>query len=172
MPKAPLTEAQIAARARNRLRGRRLAARRDAAERKLRIFARLTAGDSYLAIAKDECCSARRVRAIVAEALEKREIDPLGQFAQLQIARLNDALYVAHTKMIRGDLQGLDRLLRIVDQLDRYAGRYAAAASGGEAQAKIAATEVAAPRALPAPVAQKIDVTAEEGAESNRCATL
>jgi hypothetical protein len=170
MPKGPLTEAQIASRARNRLRGRRLAARRDAAERKLRIFARLTAGDSYLAIAKDENCSARRVRAIVAEALEKREIDPLGQFAQLQIARLNDALYVAHTKMIRGDLQGLDRLLRVVDQLDRYAGRYAAA-PGGEAQAKIAATKAVAPRALPAPGAQKIAASAEEGAESNRRAT-
>jgi hypothetical protein len=161
-----------AARARNRLRGKRLAARRDAAERKLRIFARLTAGDSYLAIAKDENCSVRRVRAIDAEALEKREIDPLGQFAQLQIARLNDALYVAHTKMVRGDLQGLDRLLRVVDQLDRYAGRYAAAAPGGEAQTRIAATKAAAPRALPAPDAQKIAASGEGDAESNRCATL
>ena len=172
MPKAPLTEAQIAARARNRLREKRLAARRETAARKLRIFARLTTGESYLSIARREGCSVRRLRAIVAEALEKREIDPLAQFAQLQIARLNDALYVAHASMCKGDLQGLDRLLRVVDQLDRYAGRYAAAAPGGEAQARIAATKAAAPRALPAPDAQKIAAFAEDGAESNRAATL
>jgi hypothetical protein len=74
--------------------------------------------------------------------------------------------------MCKGDLQGLDRLLRVVDQLDRYAGRYAAAAPDDEAQARIAATKPAAPRALPAPDAQPIAAPAEERAESNRCATL
>ena len=171
MPKAPLTEAQIAARARNRQRKERLAARRATAARKLSIFARLTTGESYLSIARREGCSVRHLRAIVAEALKKREIDPLAQFAQLQIARLNDALYVAHAAMCRGDLQGLDRLLRVVDQIDRCAGRYAAAAPDGAAQAKIAETIAAAPRALPAPDAQPIAAPAEERAESNRRAT-
>jgi hypothetical protein len=47
MPKPTLTEDEIAAHARNPLREKWLAARR-----KLRIFARLTAGDSYLAIVR------------------------------------------------------------------------------------------------------------------------
>ena len=77
MPRAPLTEAQITVRARNRQREKRLAARRATAARKLSIFARLTTGESYLSIARREGCSVRRLRAIVAEALEKGEIDSL-----------------------------------------------------------------------------------------------
>jgi hypothetical protein len=109
------------------------------------------AGESCLAIARDEGCSAPRLRAIIAEALDKREIDPLAQFAQLQIARLNDALYVAHAGMVTGDLQGLDRLLCVVDQLDRYTGRLKAAPADTMAPARIAVTKAPAPRSLPAP---------------------
>ena len=136
------------------------------AARKLRIFARLAACDSY-----DEDCSARRPRAIVAEAPEKREIDPLGQFAQLQIARLNDALSGAHAKMVQRDMKGLDRLLSVVDQAERFAGRLKAASPEDEAPERIAAaTPHIASRALPAPKTQPV-APAAEGAEPNRRAT-
>jgi hypothetical protein len=101
---------------------RRVVARRATAERRLRIIEHLTAGASVARIARIENCSVRRVRQLIAETLDKREIDPPAGFVQLQIARLSDAMMVAHTRMIEGDLQALDRVVRLVGELDRYHG--------------------------------------------------
>ncbi len=64
----------------------------------------------------------RRVRQIIAETLDKREIDPPATYVKIQIARLNDAMAVAHVKMIEGDLQAIDRIVKLVGELDRYHG--------------------------------------------------
>ena len=101
---------------------RRSAARRATAERKLRILERLTAGVSVGHIANVENITIRRVRQIVAEMLASREVDPPAGFVQLQIARLSDAMIVAHTMMMEGDLQAMDRLIRLTGELDRYHG--------------------------------------------------
>src|SRR5665213_2986903 len=85
-------------------RARRIAARRATADRRLRIMEQLTAGASVAHIARNENCSVRRVRQLIAETLAKREIDPPAGFVQLQIARLSNAMMVAHTRMIEGDL--------------------------------------------------------------------
>jgi hypothetical protein len=69
-----------------------------------------------------ENLTARRVRQIIAEMLAKREVDPPAGFVQLQIARLGDAMVVAHTRMMEGDLKAMDRLIRLVGELDRYHG--------------------------------------------------
>jgi hypothetical protein len=100
----------------------RSAGRRATAERKLRILERLTAGVSVGRIAHVENLTARRVRQIIAEMLAKREVDPPAGFVQLQIARLGDAMVVAHTRMMEGDLKAMDRLIRLVGELDRYHG--------------------------------------------------
>ena len=100
----------------------RASARRASAERKLRILERLTAGVSVAHIARIEKITVRRVRQIVAEMLERREVDPPAGFVQLQIARLSDAMSVAHTMMMEGDLQAMDRLIRLTGELDRYHG--------------------------------------------------
>jgi hypothetical protein len=78
--------------------------RRGTAERKLRILERLTAGVSAPYIARVENITIRRVRQIIAEMLERREVDPPAGFVPLQIARLSDAMTVAHTMMMEGDL--------------------------------------------------------------------
>ena len=82
--------------------------------------------------------------------LERREVDPPAGFVQLQIGRLSDAMMVAHTAMMEGNLQALDRVLRIVGELDRYHGF-----SGAQAEPAAGATRaLAAPApalALPAP---------------------
>jgi hypothetical protein len=96
--------------------------RRATAERKLRILERLTAGVSVAHIARVENITIRRVRQILAEMLAKREADPPAGFVQLQIARLSDAMTVAHTMMMEGDLQAMDRLIRLTGELDRYHG--------------------------------------------------
>src|SRR5271155_662400 len=72
-------------------RPRRIEARRETAERKLRILERLTTGASVANIARMEKLTIRRVRQIVAEMLAKREVDPPAGFVQLQIARLPHA---------------------------------------------------------------------------------
>jgi hypothetical protein len=54
--------------------------------------------------------------------LASREIDPPAGFVQLQIARLSEAMIVARTMMMEGDLQAMDRLIRLTGELDRYHG--------------------------------------------------
>jgi hypothetical protein len=101
---------------------RRTAMRRATAERKLRILERLTAGVSVAHIARVANITIRRVRQIIAEMLARREVDPPAGFVQLQIARLSDAMTVAHTMMMEGDLQAMDRVIKLAGELDRYHG--------------------------------------------------
>ena len=101
---------------------RRVATRRAIAERKLRIVERLTSGLSLAHIAHVEKLTIQRVRQIIAEMLEKREVDPPSGYVQLQIARVGEAMVVAHTMMLQGDLQALDRLIKLNGELDRYHG--------------------------------------------------
>ena len=86
------------------------------------MFILLRGGMAVWDIARCENCSVRTVRRIVADSLARLEIDPTAGYAQLQIARLNDALLIAHDKMLEGDLQALDRVLKVIESQDRYHG--------------------------------------------------
>ena len=105
-----------------RSRRRRLEARETKAVRDVRLFNLLKSGVPIAEIALQEGLSVRRAREVVQEILERREVDPPAGFAQLQIGRLSDAMMVAYTAMMEGDLHALDRVLRIVGELDRYHG--------------------------------------------------
>jgi hypothetical protein len=94
--------------------------RRKAADQRLRILERLIAGLSVAHIARMENLTARRVRQIIGETLERREIDPPAAYAQLQIARLSEAMVVAHTMMTEGNLDAVDRVVKITAEIDRY----------------------------------------------------
>jgi hypothetical protein len=118
---------------------RRSAMRRTTAERKVRIFERLTAGVSIAQISSVENLTTRRVRQIIAETLAEREVDPPAGFVQLQIARLGDAMTVAHTRMMQGDLQAIDRVIKLVGELDRYHGFGRAETAAPSPQARVAA---------------------------------
>jgi hypothetical protein len=96
--------------------------RRAPAERRLRILERLTAGVSVVEIARTEDLTIRRVRQLIAEALASREVDPAAGLVQLQIAWHSNEMRVAHTQMMKGDLQALDHFVRLVAELDRYHG--------------------------------------------------
>ena len=54
--------------------------------------------------------------------LASRKIDPAAGFVQLQIARLSEAMIVSRTMMMEGDLQAMDRWIRLTGELDRYHG--------------------------------------------------
>ena len=94
-----------------------LAARRD------RIFARMLEGQSYAGIAAAEAITPRRVRQIIQEALKKGDVHPRHDFVLVQIARLEAALRVIEQKMAEGKLGAVDRLIKVMEQLDRYHGQ-------------------------------------------------
>jgi hypothetical protein len=99
---------------------RRLAAR-DREFRRLRILAMAPAGWSYAAIGREEAISRERVRQIVAQAFEAGENETKLVHARAPIARLEPALRLAARCVTDGDLAAIDRLLRVLDRLDRYA---------------------------------------------------
>jgi hypothetical protein len=135
-------QSRIETRAKNRRRELLREARRERAARKERIFGHLVRGMPHGAIARYENCSVQAVRKVIARELANRRIDPAGDFAKLQIARLNDALMAANAKMLEGDMAGVDRLLKVVAELDRYHGL---------AQAVLRREDAARPPALAGP---------------------
>ena len=88
--------------------------------------------------------------------LESREVEPPAGFVQLQVARLSAAMIVSHTMMMEGDLQAVDRMIKLTRELDRYHGF-------GQAQIT-APPEPPPPRRLAAPAQrpQLTDSTREE----------
>ncbi len=115
-PKSPRNKAPAAKPA------RKIAPRRKSADQRLRILERLITGLSVAHIARVERLTVRRIRQIIADMLERREIDPPAGYAQLQIARLSEAMIVAHTMMREGNLGAVDRLIKLTAELDRYYG--------------------------------------------------
>ncbi len=97
--------------------------------RRIRILAMVQAGWSYAAIGREEAISRERVRQIVAQAFEAGESETKLVHARVQIARLEPALRLAAGAVAEGDLAAIDRLLRVLDRLDRYCAVEGAAAS-------------------------------------------
>ena len=87
----------------------RIALRRKTADQRLRIQERLAMGLTVAHVARVEQPTAPRVQQIIAETLASREIDPPAGFVQFQIARLSEAMIVARTMMMEGNLQAMDR---------------------------------------------------------------
>lgn len=56
------------------------------------------------------------------DALEKRERDPSAGFVQLTIARLSEAMIIARNMILGGDLQAMDRMIKLTGELGRYHG--------------------------------------------------
>ncbi len=62
------------------------------------------------------------MRALVREILARRMPEPPAEFVALQVSRLNEALLVAYNAMSGANLGAVDRVVRIVRELDRYHG--------------------------------------------------
>jgi len=139
---------------------RRVAPRRATAERRLRVLERLTMGLTVAHIARVEGLSVQRIRRIIAEMLASREIDPPAGFVQLQIARISEAMIVARTMMMEGDLQAMDRLIRLTGELDRYHG-FAPSQIPAFAEAPPSRRIAGPRRELPAPNAAPVEAEAK-----------
>ncbi len=87
-----------------------------------KVLGELVMGASVDEIAAKEGLARKRVEKLLRDELQKRWLAPAQDFGRLQIARL-EAIY-AKLKPIAeaGDLRAIDKLLRVLDRLDRYHG--------------------------------------------------
>src|SRR5271163_1361574 len=125
----------------------RRAARQVKASRERRIIASLNRGVPVAVIAEWEDVGEKRMRALVRDILARRMPEPPAQFLAMQVSRLNEALRVSFDAMSGANFQAVDRVVKIVRELDRYHGFVAAERwglpnapePGGEADAQIIA---------------------------------
>jgi hypothetical protein len=101
------------------VRGKR-STRRQMATRDARIIERLVAGVTIHEIALSEGITPRLARERMAAILARRTLDTPGEFLQMQIRRMSEAMLVAYSAMSGGNLRAVDRYVRIVRELDRY----------------------------------------------------
>src|SRR5271166_3969774 len=113
VPPAPLRDRSIEA---------RRAARQAKARRERRIVDLLNRGVSVAEIAAREEVTEKRMRSVVSEILARRMPEPPAEFLALQVSRLSEALLVAYSAMSGANLRAVDRVVKIVRELDRYHG--------------------------------------------------
>ncbi len=86
----------------------------------------LNRGVSVVEIAARVGLSEKRMRAIIREILARRMPHPPEEFVAIQFSRLNEALLVAFSAMSPTNLKAVDQVVKIVRELDRYGGAFAA----------------------------------------------
>ena len=92
------------------------------ARRRETIVAALAAGRSLEAIADNEGLTRKRVETLLRDALRRRGVAPWGDHARLQILRLEGVAATLAPLAAAGEPWAIDRLLRLLDRLDRYHG--------------------------------------------------
>jgi hypothetical protein len=107
---------------RDRSSAARRATRRRNAEREMRIVGFLNRGVSIVEMAARERVTERGMRKYVRALLARRSPQPPAEFVALQVSRLHDALIVAYGAMSGANLEAVDRVVKIVRELDRYHG--------------------------------------------------
>ena len=91
------------------------------ARRGPKILAALVSGRSVDAIAERERLSRKRVEAMLRDELRRRWVAPAADYARLQIVRLQAMSPEPAARRARR-LPAIDRMLKILDRLDRYHG--------------------------------------------------
>lgn len=86
------------------------------------VLAAMINGVSLEQIAKSEELSPKRVETMLRDELRKRWVAPAQDYARLQIARLEPLAGQLKEKSKGGHLPSIDRLLKVLDRLDRYHG--------------------------------------------------
>ena len=102
------------------------AARLERFRREQAIVEYLNRGVSVAEISARVGVGEKRMRAIIREILARRMPGPPMEFVAIQTSRLNEALLVAYSAMSPTNLGAVDRVIRIVRELDRTRGFCAA----------------------------------------------
>jgi hypothetical protein len=135
--------------------GIRRATRREKVRREERIVGLLNRGASVPEIAASEGLTLKRMRNLVREILAQRMPQPPAEFLALQVNRLNEALLVSFTAMhdpAEGtNFEAVDRVVKIVRELDRYHGFAAGPPSREETEGRRLPPPVERPLALEGP---------------------
>ena len=100
----------------------RCAARQRRAERDDAIVGLLNRGLSIAEIADRVGVGERGMRKSIRTLLARRAPAPPSEFLSVQVSRLNGALLVAYNAMSGDNLEAIDRVVKIVRELDRYHG--------------------------------------------------
>jgi hypothetical protein len=87
-----------------------------------RVLGSLIAGAGVDEIGAAERLTRKRTESILRQELRNRWVAPADDFARLQIARLEQMILKLLDRLQNGDLDAIDRALKIVDRLDRYHG--------------------------------------------------
>ncbi len=95
-------------------------------KREQRIVEYLNRGVSVAEIAAQVGVGEKRMRAVIREILARRMPHQPEQFVAIQLSRLNEALLVAYSAMSPTNLKAVDQVVKIVRELDRYGGAFAA----------------------------------------------
>ena len=95
-------------------------------KREQRIVEYLNRGVSVAEIAAQVGVGEKRMRAVIREILARRMPHPPEEFVAIQLSRLNEALLVAYSAMSPTNLKAVDQVVKIVRELDRYGGAFAA----------------------------------------------
>ncbi len=93
--------------------------RREREMRRIRIMEMVRSGFTYEAIGRAENLSRERVRQIVVESCQTHAETASFDARLLQGARLEPALRLAARAIAEGDLAGIDRLIKVLDRLDK-----------------------------------------------------
>lgn len=135
--------------------GIRRATQREKVRREERIVGLLNRGASVPEIAASEGLTLKRMRNVVREILSERVPQPPAEFLALQVSRLNEALLVSFTAMHDpaegANFEAVDRVVRIVRELDRYHGFAAGPRSREETEGRRLPPPVERPLALEGP---------------------
>jgi len=86
------------------------------------MLAALIGGTGLDAIGAEEKLDAPQVQAIVREEFGRRWVAPVADFAKIQITRLESLCLLVLDRVQKGELEAVDRALKIFDRLDCYHG--------------------------------------------------
>lgn len=126
MPKASAVALSPAPVRRDRSVQVRRKARKAKADRERQIVGLLNRGLSVAEIASRSGVSIKHMRNLVRKILAERMPQPPAEYLALQVSRLNEALLVSYSAMHNSatgtNFEAVDRVVRIVRELDRYHG--------------------------------------------------
>src|SRR5271166_6891404 len=141
-PQTPPTRRDKAAEARRKAR-----LKKDAREN--RIIDNLNRGMSVTELAARQGVTLRRMQILVREILARRAPSPPAKYLALQVSRLNEAMIVAFGAMAGGNLKAVDRVVRIVSEMDRHHGFFPSRAPAPAERRQLAMRPEAPPALAP-----------------------
>ena len=164
MPKASAVALSPAPVRRDRSVQVRRKARNAKADRERQIVGLLNRGLSVAEISSQTGVSIKHMRNLVRKILAERMPQPPAKYLALQVSRLNEALLVSYSAMHNSatgtNFEAVDRVVRIVRELDRYHGFVAVPRPREESEQLRLPPPAESPIALGPTVGERIEIGA------------